>query len=243
MSRIMPNPTAVQRPIADLAAGLAMVLVLAQLTQHMLAASAWLALTSSLSYLVIAVVVAAAWTGELRGFGWANRVTLLRGALIALIAGSLWWPSLWQQHAMLLVGVAGTALLLDGIDGWVARRTGSTSAFGARFDLELDAGFILLLCLTLVVLGKVGAWVLLIGAMRYAFVLGGHAWPWLQAPLPESLRRKVVCVVQVVALMVALLPGVSAMLASLMTALALLLLSASFALDVRWLAGKSASNC
>ena len=243
MSRILSSSNTVQRPFVDLAIGLGVVMMLAQLLQHALTAPGWLALTSGLSYLIIAGLVAVAWTGELRRFGWANRVTLLRGILIALLAGSLWWPLLWQQHAVTLAGVAGAALLLDGIDGWVARRTGSASAFGARFDMELDASFILLLCLALVVLGKVGGWVLLIGAMRYAFVISGLVWPWLRAPLPESLRRKVVCVVQVVALMVALLPGVSAMLASLMTALALLLLSASFALDVRWLAGKSASNC
>ncbi|APX92313.1 hypothetical protein BWR19_04815 [Halomonas sp. 1513] len=235
MSRILSTSTAFQRPIADLAAGLAVVLVLAQLTQHALTAPGWLALTSALSYLVIAVLVAAAWTGELRHFGWANRVTLLRAALIALLAGSLWWPVLWQQHTVALAGIAAAALLLDGIDGWVARRTGSISAFGARFDMELDAGLILLLCLALVVLGKVGSWVLLIGAMRYAFVFSGQRWPWLQAALPESLRRKAICVVQVVALMVALLPGVSAALASLLTATALLLLSLSFAVDVRWL--------
>ncbi|MBD3898292.1 CDP-alcohol phosphatidyltransferase family protein [Halomonas sp. ML-15] len=242
MSRILSPSATVQRPFADLAAGLAVVLVLAQLAQHALTAPGWLALTSGLSYLIIAGLVAAAWTGELRRFGWANRVTLLRGTLIALLAGSLWWPALWQQHAVALAAIAGAALLLDGIDGWVARRTGSSSAFGARFDMELDASFILLLCLALVVLGKVGSWVLLIGAMRYVFVVSGHLWPWLRAPLPESLRRKAVCVVQVVALMIALLPAVSAAQASLLTALALLLLSLSFALDVHWLAGKPAAK-
>ncbi|PAU76854.1 CDP-alcohol phosphatidyltransferase family protein [Halomonas salipaludis] len=235
MSRILSSSPSVQRPFADLAIGLGVVMMLAQLTQHALTASGWLALTSGLSYLIIAGLVAAAWTGELRRFGWANRVTLLRGTLIALLAGSLWWPTLWQQHTVVLAGIAGAALLLDGIDGWVARRTGSISAFGARFDMELDAGFILLLCLALLVVGKVGAWVLLIGGMRYAFVVSGRLWPWLRSPLQESLRRKAVCVVQVVALMVALLPSVSAMLASLMTALALLLLSLSFAVDVAWL--------
>jgi phosphatidylglycerophosphate synthase len=30
-------------------------------------------------------------------------------------------------------------LMLDGVDGRVARRTGSQTGFGARFDMELDA--------------------------------------------------------------------------------------------------------
>ena len=35
--------------------------------------------------------------------------------------------------------------LLDLVDGWVARRTGTASPFGARFDLETDAALILVL--------------------------------------------------------------------------------------------------
>nr|WP_163504055.1 CDP-alcohol phosphatidyltransferase family protein [Halomonas socia] len=235
MSSALPVSTRIQCPLADLAAGLAVVLALALMAHIALAMPVGLLLASGLSYLAIAALIAVAWPVERRRFGWANRVTLLRAALVTLLAGSLWWPALWQQHAMLLAGVAGSALLLDGIDGWVARHTGSISAFGARFDMELDAGFILLLCLALLVLGKVGAWVLLIGAMRYAFVAAGWRWPWLAADLPDSLRRKTICVIQVAALMIALLPGLTATPASLLTSLALLLLSLSFAVDVAWL--------
>ena len=34
---------------------------------------------------------------------------------------------------------------LDGVDGWLARRSGIASAFGARFDMEIDALLILVL--------------------------------------------------------------------------------------------------
>ena len=37
------------------------------------------------------------------------------------------------------------ALALDWVDGQVARRTGTCSAFGARFDMETDAFLILVL--------------------------------------------------------------------------------------------------
>ena len=37
------------------------------------------------------------------------------------------------------------ALLLDAVDGGVARRTGTVSGFGARFDMEVDAFLILVL--------------------------------------------------------------------------------------------------
>jgi hypothetical protein len=39
---------------------------------------------------------------------------------------------------------------------------------------------------------SLGPWVLLIGAMRYAFVAAARALPWLNAPLPPSTARKTV---------------------------------------------------
>ena len=41
--------------------------------------------------------------------------------------------------------LAAVALALDPADGWLARRTGTASALGARFDGEVDAFLILAL--------------------------------------------------------------------------------------------------
>jgi phosphatidylglycerophosphate synthase len=38
-------------------------------------------------------------------------------------------------------------LALDGLDGWLARRFGLASAYGARFDMEVDGFLILVLAL------------------------------------------------------------------------------------------------
>ncbi|MGJ7462489.1 CDP-alcohol phosphatidyltransferase family protein [Halomonas sp. MA07-2] len=169
------------------------------------------------------------------GLGAANRVTLARGVLVALLAGTLADPALMAARGTWLFALALVALSLDGVDGWVARRTASASALGARFDMELDAFFILVLCLALLLLERVGPWVLAIGAMRYAFVAARWRWPWLAADLPESFRRKAVCVWQVAALMLALLPAMSDLLATWLAVTALAGLAASFAVDVRWL--------
>ncbi|AXY43044.1 CDP-alcohol phosphatidyltransferase family protein [Halomonas sp. JS92-SW72] len=169
------------------------------------------------------------------GLGTANRVTLARGVLVALLAGTLADPALLAAHGEWLFALALVALALDGVDGWVARRTASASAVGARFDMELDAFFILVLCLALLLLERVGPWVLAIGAMRYAFVAASWRWAWLAGELPESLRRKAVCVWQVAALMLALLPAMSDLLAGWLAATALAGLTLSFAVDVRWL--------
>ena len=138
-------------------------------------------------------------------FGAANGITLLRLALIALLAallGETGGPSL----AWTALGLATLAAVLDAVDGPIARRSQQASAFGARFDMETDALLILVLSLLVCALGHAGAWVLAAGAMRYGFVLAARPWPWLAAPLPESLRRKTVCVVQIVTLIVSLAP-------------------------------------
>jgi phosphatidylglycerophosphate synthase len=111
------------------------------------------------------------------------------------------------------------------------------SAFGARFDVEVDALFLLILALLVWQSGKVDAWILTIGLMRYAFVLASSLYPLLRRPLPESRRRKAVCVMQGVALFICLLPPIAPLTASMVAVIALAGLVASFATDVRWLLG------
>jgi phosphatidylglycerophosphate synthase len=135
-----------------------------------------------------------------------------------------------------IVGLGTLALVLDGVDGWVARRTGTTTPFGARFDMELDAALLLVLSMLAWRAGPVGAWVIGIGAMRYLFVGAGRLEPRLTADLPEDqLRRKTVCVLQGVALLVAVAPlGVSALQVGLAAATFGALVW-SFGVDVAWL--------
>lgn len=186
-------------------------------------------------YLVIALVM---WQGLWRSgasIGWANRVTLLRGVLISYAAGALAAPAVAVSQQWVMVAVVLVALALDGVDGWVARRRDEVSAFGARFDMELDALLILVLCLWLVATGVLGGWVLALGGMRYAFVLAAVCWPYLAEPLPESRRRKAICVVQVAALLVAITPAVDEIIKMWTVAGALAALTLSFAVDVGWL--------
>lgn len=187
-------------------------------------------------YVSMSVLVIIAWRdGPL---GWANRVTLTRAVLVAIVAGSLaadaFLSAIWQW-----LTIAVVALLLDGIDGWIARRTHSHSGFGARFDMELDAFLILLLCVGLLQLESIGMWVLLIGGMRYLFVAASWQFSWLTQPLFESFRRKLVCVWQVMALLLALTPLTSHLASTLLALSALLASAYSFGYDVWWLRKQS----
>ncbi len=169
-------------------------------------------------------------------FGAANTVTLARAAGTALLAAFILAPSMITGAAGWLAAAGAAVLLaLDGIDGWLARRQGLASGFGARFDMEVDALLILVLAALVLVLGKAGPWVLGLGLMRYAFVLAGLMAPSLRAELPPSWRRKAVCVLQIGALAVLLLPGLAPPWSSAIAASALVLLAWSFAVDVRWL--------
>ncbi|MGA5438710.1 CDP-alcohol phosphatidyltransferase family protein [Streptomyces griseoincarnatus] len=168
-----------------------------------------------------------------RTFGPANRVTLGRATLVggvtALVADS------FQDSppVSLFVGLTAVALILDGVDGKVARRTGTSTALGARFDMEVDA--FLILVLSVYVSMAMGPWVLLIGTMRYVFVAAARVWPWLTAPLPPSTARKTVAALQGVLLLVAASAFLPHVVSFGVVALALGLLVWSFGRDVLWL--------
>jgi phosphatidylglycerophosphate synthase len=166
-----------------------------------------------------------------RQFGLCNVVTLARAAMVAVLAGMLWQgPQGWDVLAL-----ASVALALDGVDGWLARQSGLASEFGARFDMETDAALALALAAHVWLGGMTGAEVLLLGAMRYAFVAAFWPFPWLAAPLPERFGRKVVCVLQIAALILLQVPGLMPAVAQVVAWGAVAALVWSFGRDVLWL--------
>ena len=74
-------------------------------------------------------------------------------------------------------------------------------ALGAHFDAEVDA--FLILVLSVYVARSAGAWVLAIGAARYAFLAAGWPLPWMREPLPPRHWRKVVAATQGIVLTIA----------------------------------------
>jgi phosphatidylglycerophosphate synthase len=164
--------------------------------------------------------------------GLCNVVTLTRlvivGALTAaLVAGG--------GDPVAILALATAALALDGVDGWLARSRGRVSDFGARFDLEVDSAFALVLALHALASGTAGPMVLVLGAMRYAFVAAAQVLPWLGGPLPERFGRKAVCVIQMAALIVIQWPGLPEAMAEGLVLGAAGALVWSFGLDIRHL--------
>ena len=188
-------------------------------------------------YFGLAAVMLAAVPPNLpgRGLGAANRVTLGRAMVALPVAALVAQPSIHHDGGHWWVIVLSTGVMVtDGFDGWTARRTGTATPFGARFDMELDSVLMLALSLLVALSGKVGAWVVAAGVPRYLFVAAGWLYPPLAAPLPPSRRRQTVCVVQGIALLVALGPIIPPPAAAAAALLGVAALVYSFGVDVLW---------
>ena len=221
----------------DLAAGLALALAAAAATWWLVRAPASHVAVAASLYVGLAALIVLGLPSDLPrpGIGPANRVTLGRAALAMPVLALAVGPAGAEPATAWWVTALSTAVMaLDGVDGRVARRTRTRSAFGARFDMEVDAALILALSVHVWTSGRAGVWVLSIGLLRYVFVAAARVRPALGAELPESLRRKVVCVIQGVVLLVALGPIIPAGLATAVLVAGLMALVSSFAVDVVW---------
>src|SRR6266850_5557566 len=167
-------------------------------------------------------------------FGAANQITTVRALLVSLVVSLIGEPSL-PAIAASAAAASVVVTLLDGVDGWLARRNRIASDFGARFDMEIDALLILALSMLAWRFEKAGGWVVLSGVLRYAFVAAGARWTWLHAPLPASRRRQAICVLQIVALTVAIVPAIPPPISAPLAAVALGALGVSFLVDILWL--------
>jgi phosphatidylglycerophosphate synthase len=165
--------------------------------------------------------------------GPADRVTLTRATLVGSVAALSAESFVRGTPVGVLVSLALVALSLDAVDGKVARRTGTVSALGARFDMEVDAS--LALVLTIYLMGSMGGWVLALGVMRYAFVAALWVLPWMRTTLPPRFWRKVVAAIQGGVLVVATVGVLPWPLLFAALAASLALLIESFGRDIVWL--------
>jgi phosphatidylglycerophosphate synthase len=165
--------------------------------------------------------------------GPASWVTLARATLAVGVAALAADSFTGATPVALLVALAAVALVLDLVDGWLARRTATATALGARFDGEVDA--FLILALSVYVAQASGTWVLAIGAARYVFLAGEWLLPWMRAPLPPRRWRKLVAATQGIVLTVAAAGVLPRALTQALLAAALAALGASVGECTWWL--------
>lgn len=168
--------------------------------------------------------------GDALALGPANRVTLARAVLVCAVAAFVADRHGAASATEAIVVTSTVALSLDPVDGWVARRTGTVSALGARFDMEVDA--FLILVLSSHVAAQMGWWVLGLGVWRYARWAAAGWAPWLQHHVASRRWRKAVAAAQGVVLVAVSAGALPGTLAVVTLAAALALLTVSFGTEI-----------
>lgn len=124
----------------------------------------------------------------------ANQITLGRCLLLLVLllvfySGNQWWQLANAPLIALIIG-------LDGVDGWVARKRGEESVFGATFDIAVDRTVENVLWVVLAHQGFIGIWVPLLFIVRGTLVdairttgaeSGTAAFDMMQSPVGRFL--------------------------------------------------------
>ncbi|MDR7255503.1 phosphatidylglycerophosphate synthase [Nocardioides sp. BE266] len=218
---------AVRRGLAACVAGLMVLLVLLGVGPV-----AWIVGLGCALVLTVATERRAVVDG-IAAFGPADLVTLTRATLACAVAALVAQSFTGAHVVSALVPLTVVALVLDFVDGRVARRTGTASAFGGRIDGEADA--FLILVLSVFVARDAGVWVLAMGVVRYAYAVATWLLPWMQQQLPPRYWRKVVAAYVGIALTLAASGLAPAVTSYAVLAVAFVLLAESFGWDVVWL--------
>ena len=154
--------------------------------------------------------------GIMATLGAANRITLFRGLLVSLVAGFLFLPGeenpanawLWWPGCLYLV-----AVVLDGVDGFWARRTGTQTLLGKTLDVNIDALGLLTACAVAANTGRLPVYYLTAGLAYYLLQLG--LWCRRKAgkdirPAPSRVFARLMAGIQMGFVGVALLPVIAA---------------------------------
>ncbi len=141
--------------------------------------------------------------------GLANALTLLRGGLYAIVAGFVVVPP-DTDLAWVPAACYGLGVVLDRLDGVVARTVGTQTALGTRLDTAFDTFGFVVAPLVAVLWGRLPVWYLSLSAARYVYLAGLYWRRVRDRPVfdrPDSDLGKYLAGMQMVFLTVALAPG------------------------------------
>lgn len=124
-----------------------------------------------------------------QNLGWGNRLTILRGGLIAVTGGCLFL----LQEIWLIALPYTLAAILDRLDGFVARRCKQTSLLGTELDITFDALGLVVAPLIAITSGQIHWSYLLLSVAYYVYQAGlryreKNTLPIYESP-PNTLRR------------------------------------------------------
>lgn len=145
--------------------------------------------------------------------GWGNRVTLLRGWLIALAGGCLSIDLSAVPISWLPAAAYSLAALLDRCDGFLARRSRRVSLLGGELDVQLDALGLVVAPLLAIAQGRLYLSYLLLSAAFYLYRWAMQRRQALGLPiylLPDNPLRRALAGFQMGLVAVALWPWLDA---------------------------------
>ncbi|WNB74418.1 CDP-alcohol phosphatidyltransferase family protein [Methylomonas koyamae] len=145
--------------------------------------------------------------------GWGNRVTLLRGWLIALAGGCLSIDLSAVPISWLPAVAYSLAALLDRCDGFLARRSRQVSLLGGELDVQLDALGLVAAPLLAIAQGRLHLSYLLLSAAFYLYRWAMQRRQVLGLPiylLPDNPLRRALAGFQMGLVAVALWPWLDA---------------------------------
>jgi CDP-diacylglycerol--glycerol-3-phosphate 3-phosphatidyltransferase len=129
----------------------------------------------------------------LPSLGAGNLMTLLRGVLLACLAGFLFSPRPPGILAWIPAVLYTLAIAADFLDGYLARVTNHATCLGEMLDMSFDGVGILGAALLAVQYGQAPAWYLSVALARYLFLAGIWVRRKQGKPLfelPPSIRRR-----------------------------------------------------
>ena len=115
--------------------------------------------------------------------GYPNWISLSR--LIVILITVSFHKSL--SDITLLI-IFGSVILLDGLDGSIARRFNQTSKAGEYMDMEIDALFVFLLSSIHYEVQKLPIWIIIPGSMRYVY---GLLFFWMPEPQKSKPGKRI----------------------------------------------------
>ena len=112
--------------------------------------------------------------------GYANWVSILR------LVGVLCLFSLhnYIKDIYLFWGFLA-AILMDGVDGYLARRYNQSSRVGGILDMEIDAFLVLVLSYIQIEKGNIPDWIIIPGGFRFIYI-------WMILFIPQSTAKEMI---------------------------------------------------
>jgi len=141
----------------------------------------------------------------------ANQITGLRGFFLLGLGPFLFYQPK-TTFFLFLPGVFYCInVVLDGLDGYLARTQNQISDWGKKWDIRLDGLGVLLGTLVGIKMGKIPPWYLLAGGAYYIY----HIALWIRTrlnkrvrPVPSNPARRFIAGINFVYIGIALLPWI-----------------------------------